>query len=170
MEKQNVSEVIEVPLVIPKRDEGAGVYPGGLNGGCDSTALLDRAQKMKIHLGRQDYRECVPCDRCGNCLELRRFNKRGEERLLALYCLPMEMETTAGHTCNMGRPQRNGRKKVVYELENAPSQFRLVGAHPSEVPMETVKEQKASAWAEEEGYRGGSEQYKRKIDGRRLMN
>lgn len=160
MENTNTSKVIEVPIKAPLREEGAGVMAGGIKGGGDEASLADRMRRVQQQRRTMDYRECVPCDRCGNCQEIRRFTKSGEERVLALYCFVGEMETTPYHTCNNGRRPKNGRKKVIYVLDNAPSRFQIYARQQSEVPFYEEGE-KVEPRYPQEGYMGGSKFYLR---------
>lgn len=162
--KQDVSDIVEVPMVIPERVEGEGVCAGGIRGGIESGVMVDRAKRVKSFRGRLDFRECIPCDRCGNCLEIRRFTKKGEDRVLALYCLIGEMEVTPYTTCNNARRSRNGRKKVVYYLENAPAHFKVSAERvKAEVPyVAPGMGPKLEETIPEQGYVGGSAYYRRK--------
>lgn len=160
-----VSEIVEMPMNIPERTEGRGLLVAGADGTVTAEAMADRARRTEGFIRRVDYRECISCDRCGNCLEIRGFTPKGEEKVLALYCPSGEMEVSPYHTCNQARrTKKAGRKKVIYELTNAPKGFELgmgrTDLRPS-VPGETIK---LEPTIPVDGYRGGSKFYRR-MDG-----
>ena len=162
---EQVSEVAEVKVEVPERRIGDGIIAAGARGEGEGIFISDRARKKQYYQGRVDYRECIPCDRCGNCFELRGFTKAGKEGVVALYCLMGDYETTAWHTCNVARRMKKGRKKVAYLLENAPVGWKLAAGIESEV--RALEEEGGSKKVEpsmplqEDGYQGGSKYYKR---------
>lgn len=162
MEK-DVSEMVEVTMPIPERIEGEGVCAGGIHGGCSSEVMIDRAKRVKDFQKRLDYRESIPCDRCGNCLEMRGFTKRHTEYVIALYCMVAEMEVSPFHTCNYARRSRRNRKKVVYYMENAPGGFKVEAERmKAEVPYVVPGSGKRlEPTIPREGYVGGSGYYRR---------
>ena len=85
--------------------------------------------------------------------------------MMALYCLTGELETTPFNTCNCARRSRNGRKKVVYYLENAPADFRASAEMiRPEVPYMSPgmgKKLEPTMPSDGQGYVGGSGYYKR---------
>ena len=154
-----LSEPIEVEDVIPEEGGDGNLCYAGIYGGTDAAAMMDRQKRVEGYKERVQYRECIPCERCSHCLELRNFSKGGEERLVGYVCLQMECETTASHTSNMGNMNRTGRKKVIYDTTNAPLGFREGMSFRSNVPME--RKNMIEADAPSGGYRGGSGWYKR---------
>lgn len=162
MENNEQTEVIEVPLKVPQ-GAGHGLCAAGIYGDSGASAMKERQRRRQGCQDRIYYRECIPCDRCGNCLEIRGFTVSGLEQLKGLWCIPNEFETTAYHTCDMARQSRNGRKKVVYDLENAPYGFAEGLSRTqlnTEIP-ESDGEVKPPKTGARDGYTGGSEQYKR---------
>ena len=161
--ENEVSEIVEVKPSIPERIDGDGVCAAGIHGGIDAAAMMDRAKRTRNFRGRIDFRECIPCDRCGNCLEMRRFDKKGKDVILALYCLVGELEVTPYNTCNSARRTRDGRKKVVYYMENAPSGFRVEANRiKAELPYVSPGGGKyLESTMPTKGYVGGSGYYRR---------
>ena len=157
-----ISEPIEVPSTIPE-DKAAGTFRfAGIYGGTDAEAMADRDMRSAKYRERTNYRECIACDRCTFCFELRGFKKDGTEKLLGFICTRLEQETTAYHTCNDALKNRSGRKRVIYEMENAPLGFEAGMAIKSELPPRTGRERNGvEPQAPSEGYRGGSNFYRR---------
>ena len=157
-----ISEAIEIPNTIPE-DKAVGTFHfAGIYGGTNAEAMIDRETRMEKCRTRTNYRECISCDRCTFCLELRGFRKDGTERLLGFICTRLEQETTAYHTCNDALKNRSGRKRVIYEMENAPLGFCSGMATKGELPP-VVGRAKNGVESEMpvEGYVGGSNYYKR---------
>ncbi|MGN0130722.1 MAG: hypothetical protein ACI4CE_07540 [Methanomethylophilus alvi] len=156
------SEPIEVPNAIPE-DKGFGsVHFAGIYGTTDAKSMVDREMRMERSRKRTNYRECISCDRCTFCIELRGFKNDGSEKLIGFICTRIEQETTAYHTCNDALKNRSGRKRVVFNLENAPLGFTAGMATKGDLPPRTGYEKNGiEPDAPREGYRGGSNFYKR---------
>jgi len=176
-----ISEPIEVPNNIPEDKAVGSLRFAGIYGGTDAAAMADRDKRSAKYRERTDYRECIACDRCTFCFELRGFKNDGTEKLIGFICTRLEQETTAYHTCNDALKNRSGRKRVIYEMTNAPLGFEAGLSSKSELPPKTGREKNGIEPAVPSGgYRGGSNFYKR-VDGdreaigsgkvpRRLMN
>ena len=157
-----VSEIVEMPMNIPERTDGGGMIAAGPDGSTTPEAMAERARRTNGFISRCDYRECISCDRCGNCLEIRGFTPRGEERVIALYCPSGELEVTPYHTCNQARrPRRTGLKKVIYELTNAPRGFKVGLGNVNLKPLVPGEARKLEPTIPVHGYVGGSKFYKR---------
>lgn len=157
-----ISETIEVANAIPE-DKGVGaLHFAGIYGATDAKAMADRETRMEKSRARTNYRECISCDRCTFCIELRGFKNDGSEKLIGFICTRLEQETTAYHTCNDALKNRSGRKRVVFNMENAPLGFTAGMATKGNLPKKTVYEENGvEADVPREGYRGGSNYYKR---------
>lgn len=154
-----ITEAIEVPTTIPEEGGAGNLCYAGIYGGTDAAAMMDRQKRVEGYKGRVNYRVCIPCERCTRCIELRNFSKGGEERLIGYVCVQMECETTASHTCDMAQLNRSGRKKVVFDTTNAPFGFKA-GMASKTTPPESPKN-RIEPDVPREGYRGGSNFYKR---------
>ena len=159
-----ISEQVEIESPIPEEGGEGNLCYAGIYGGTDTNAMMDRQKRVNGYQERIHYRTSIPCDRCTRCLELRKFSKGGEERLLGYICLQMECETSANHTCDMAQANRTGRKKVVFDLTNAPLGFKA-GMASKKTPPEVMKN-RIEPDEPSEGYRGGSNYYRR-ADGNR---
>ena len=147
---------------------GNGVMAAGIYGDADYSAMADRAKRVASFQSRYSFRDCVSCDRCYHCIEIRRFTQKGETETLAYYCLYGEFETGPYKTCNCGHATKTGRRKVVYDMTNAPVGF---GTEQGDIPKKRVK----AGQVDSEGtgtpdvYRGGSVGVSETMP-RRLMN
>lgn len=155
-------KIVEVPFHLPERD-GEGLCSVGITGETDYASMQDRKTRIDRIKARDDWRETITCDRCGNCLEFRGFSSKREEITIGLYCLNGEFETTSYHTCNHSRMARNNRRKVVYDMRNAPLGFAegLSKLQLSSPMKEKLDEIKLERTIPIDGYKGGSEYYKR---------
>lgn len=161
-ENKNEKVSVEVPIEVTQR-EGDGVCSIGIHGTTDYSAIQDRKYRQERIKEMEDYRGTIPCDRCSRCLEMRGFNELGNQITLGLYCLYGEFETTAWHTCNRAKTANNNRRKIVYDMRNAPFGF---SEGLSRVQLQTrdvaipkyVDEDHAKPYGE---YTGGSRYYKR---------
>lgn len=161
---KEISEPIELPASIREEGGAGNLTYAGIYGASDATAMMDRQKRVDGYRERMHYRACIPCERCTHCLELRNFNGAGEERLVGYICTQMECETMASNTCDMAQKNRTGRRKVVFDLTNAPYGFKVGmarGTTPPESPKNKIEPDVPSG-----GYRGGSNYYKR-VDGDR---
>lgn len=162
--RERYSDPIEMTSLNYPEKDGEGVTFVGVYGDTNIDAMADRARRTEGFKDREYYRGCIPCDRCGNCLELRKFSVGGIEKVTGLICMVGGYETTAWNTCNQARRPRRDRRKVVYDLENAPPGFKEGLAEKREVlevgqgPEKMV----APVGNPAKGYVGGSEKYKRK--------
>ena len=166
-EEQNMLAV-EEPEEPPKKV--SGVSCGGPNGELDTGSMLWRKARTLGFKERAGWRTVIPCDRCANGIELRRFTTTGKVTTSGWYCVIGEMETNPCATCNNGKQRRNGRKKVLYDLTNAPIGFEdglEAGSMRDVIMGEGLR-------SEPEGgeYRGGSQKTKSEGKGmpRGLMN
>ena len=139
-----------------------GLVPAGIYGDSDVPSMLDRERRTADFKKRYDYHEIVPCCICCNCIEFRRFLPTGEAVTVGFYCHIGEMQTTEFHTCTCARPRKNGRRRVVYYRENAPSGFEA-GLAPVQMKRYFTKKerQRAIERSVRDGYRGGSSSYQR---------
>lgn len=160
--QDNLTELVEVPLAVRERTEGEGLLYAGIHGETDPDSLTDRQNRVDGYKKRLEYRPCVSCDRCMLCIELRGFTRSGEERVTGYLCINGEFETTPYNTCNQGKRSRHDRRKVVYDMTNAPIGWKLgLARKEAKVAKETeqIDERREAGL---EGYRGGSKHYKRK--------
>ena len=160
----------EMPLYVRERTEGPGIVGGGKHGEIGVTAIVERQKSAAKYCKGVGYRECVSCDRCAQCIEMRGFSSHGKERVTGLLCINGMFETTPWHTCNAGRRSSIGRKKVVYDMTNAPQDFIIGVGGDATLTYEpgVSSEEIAEAGKEMQRgmkYRGGSKYYKR-ADGR----
>lgn len=152
----------EITSKQPGRVMCAGIY-----GDTDMKAMADRKRRIDGYRNKFDYREIVPCDRCVHCIELRRFTEDGEMESMGYVCVRTGGDTDPFHTCNDGFRSPNGRRKVVFDSRNAPLGFEdgLV-----DVPFKRMYSRKGKRTTKPtippDGYRGGSEYYKR-ADGKK---
>ena len=156
---KKISEAIEVETPIPEEGVAGTLCYAGIHGGTDAASMMDRQKRVDGYRERVHYRKCIPCERCTLSIELRNFNNAGEERLVGYICTQMECETMASCTCDMAQANRTGRRKVVFDMTNAPYGFK-VGMANKGVPPESPKN-RIEPDAPSEGYRGGSNFYKR---------
>ena len=157
-----ISEPVEVEMPFVDKGEEAGYCYAGIYGGTDMAAMADRQTRVERYSERENYRECVPCDRCTYAIELRKFMKSGEEKLAGMICTIMERETTKFHTCNKALRNRTDRKKIVYDLTNAPIGFRVGIGTKAELGHASARSERgAEVEKPSVGYRGGSNYYQR---------
>ena len=156
------SEIVEVPETV-RESEGEGYAFAGIYGDTSVDAMTDRQKRKEGYRERVKFRECVSCDRCGHCLEIRGFYRNGKEYIKTLLCIPGEFETTPFNTCDQGYRNRKNRRKVIYDLANAPRGFEAGLHKPAEVGFKFPGDKRESKENEppKEGYRGGSKFYKR---------
>lgn len=119
-EKQTYREVEEIEET-PQLSKG--ISCAGPNGELDAGSMLWRKARTIGFKERSGWRVIVPCDRCANCIELRKFTVDGRVETSGWYCISGEIDTNPFATCNCGKKRRNGRKKVLYDLTNAPIGF-----------------------------------------------
>lgn len=156
------SEIVEIPDTI-REPEGDGMMFAGIYGDTTMEAMADRRRRKEGYRERVNFRECIPCDRCGHCLEIRGFFRNGKEYVKTLLCLVGEFETTPYNTCDRAYRNRSNRRKVVYDLANAPKGFQA-GLNPSKEAKFSFPGERGESKNNEppsEGYQGGSKFYKR---------
>lgn len=158
---QNFTHIVELPSTVRER-EGDGLMAAGIHGETDPNSLLDRQRRVDGFMKRLEYRPCVSCDRCMMCIELRGFNRKGEERVTGYLCTYGEFEVSPFNTCNQGKRSRHDRRKVVYDMTNAPIGWKLGLARKEAKVAEETEQIDERREAGLEGYRGGSKHYKRK--------
>lgn len=157
-------EVVEKKIEEPELVED-GVCFAGPKGETTYEGMQARKTRGERFKGRTNYRGCVPCDRCGNCTELRGFTPEGLERIIGYICIVGDIETRPDATCNVARLPKRGYKRVMYLMENAPMGFREGLTSTKLRSTEELKEaEKEERREKAEGYQGGGEGYKR-IDG-----
>lgn len=147
------------------REAGEPYMVAGLQGGTDASALLQRRMRQEGYKDRNYYREAIPCDRCGECLELRRFGANGRPMRTVYYCVPGAFETDMFSTCNAARLAKKGRRKVIYDTTNAPIGFTegLSELNESNRPIgEKMVSEKERRGRLATQYRGGDGGYERK--------
>lgn len=100
---------------------GAGIMALGPEGE-DSAECMRQKEKRNAHFKRRmSYRECIPCDRCYQCIQLRRYNRTGRLETTGFYCLGGECEVEPYHTCNQAWKAKNGRVRVVIDMNSVPT-------------------------------------------------
>ena len=159
--EQQITEILEVPMPAVDNIEGQGYAYGGIHGDRTSEAYATRRAKVSSYKSRIDLRECIPCDRCSYCLEIRGFHKSGKECIKGMVCLRGEFETNPYNTCNDALKSKNGRRKVLYDLENAPKGFKIEVGRSDLVYKEPGESASEGVRNPTDGYRGGSNYYKR---------
>ena len=160
--QEQFSDIVEIPLAVQERTEGDGLIAAGINGESSPVALMERQRRVEGFKERLEYRPCVSCDRCMMCIELRGFKRGGEEKVTGYWCTFGSLEVTPYNTCNQGKRSRHDRRKVVYDMTNAPIGWNLgLARKEAKVAKETEQiDERREAGIE--GYRGGSKHYKRK--------
>lgn len=154
-------DTLEVEEALPEQSE-RGFTPAGIYGDMDAKAVTDRIRRIESFKQKKNYHETVTCDGCCNSLEIRKFNKAGEIEVVGFYCFMAECVVSQYGTCDSGHLRNNRRKRVIYDLENAPIGFEQ---GQTNVPMRRFYTKKEESQAREreaqEGYRGGSKFYVR---------
>lgn len=128
----------------------------------DAKAVTDRLRRVESFKQKKGYHEVVPCEGCCNCLEIRKFSKAGEVEVVGFYCFMAECVVSQYGTCDSGYLRNNRRRRVIYELENAPVGFEQGQTNIQMRRFYTKKEESRAREREaQEGYRGGSKFYVR---------
>ena len=164
-------ETIECEERIPQLEESeGGVMFAGRTGQVDCISLEKMQKRTERVKSANDYRECIPCEKCGGSIEIRGFFKNGQEKRIGWICKVMDSDVDGNHTCNMARLPRRPFRRVVYVMENAPNGFRegMSDRQIHEIRgISDIKEggTKPSYKVEEtiprEGYTGGTGYYRR---------
>ena len=152
---------VEEPVIQP---EVTGRYISvGANGLSSAEALVEKKRKIEAAAVRTDYRECISCDHCVNSLEIRSFKRDRKTVVSSLLCLIMDKETDGFHTCNYSRRNKSGKRKIVWDLANAPDTFGTVYYENFVPSARDNKGEDGERTATADGeYRGGSKFYRRK--------
>ena len=162
MSDENI-KIVEVPFPERLPYEGGGLMASGIKGETHIEALADRLRRVEEFQRRNDYRACIPCEKCNHFIEMRGFDRNGEEKCTGYWCNFGEFETDPFHTCGTSHLARNGRKKIIYNMLNAPADF---GQRPQDdvrrvygnIGQSLVQGEKRSILEE---YAGGSGMYRR---------
>lgn len=152
-------KILETEEALVTHEEGRYVS-AGINGETDRESMADRLRRIEGVKGRTDWRDCISCERCTSCIELRSFARDQRTIQSSLFCMQGEFETSPYKTCNQAHRNRSGRRKVIYDLENAPIGF---GTEEQKYVIESEwrRKTKVEETMPEGGYRGGSKYYKR---------
>lgn len=142
--------------------EQNNLLSAGIFGEVDERAVSDRIRREMVFKARCNYQEFTPCCQCCYCIESRKFTADKQAVSTGFYCFHGEMVVTKYGTCTEAHVRANGRRRVVYDLENAPAGF--------EKGLADVKMQRLYTWKEKrkimekalkETYRGGGVGYVR---------
>lgn len=120
-EGDNGRRIIETYEEEPYPYVGAGIMALGPEGE-DSAECMRQKEKRDMHfMKRMSYRECIPCDRCYQCIQMRRYNRKGRLETTGFYCLAGECEVEPYHTCNQAWKAKNGRVRVFIDMNSVPT-------------------------------------------------
>ena len=138
-----------------------------IHGETDVEGMANRIKRTEAFRERYHWQRTAPCYGCSNCVEFRKFRADGQAVSTGFYCSLAEMETEEFATCDYAHLRKDGRRRVVYDRENAPAGFEE-GLAPVQVKRYFSKKErvKASINAAKSSYRGGSSSYQR-ADGNR---
>lgn len=152
---------VDEPVIEP---EVTGRYVSvGANGLSTAEAFAEKKRKIAAAAVRTDYRDCVSCDHCVNSLELRSFKRDRKTVVSSMICLIMDKECDCYHTCNYSRRNKSGKRKIVWDLTNAPDSFGTVYYENFVPSARDNKGEDGGRTADGDGeYRGGSKFYRRK--------
>ena len=153
----------------PLEEDESGMMFAGRVGETDYQSLMLRRERTRRLQESNDYRACIPCDRCGSGVEIRGFTKAGKEKLIGYVCRLMDCETNANNTCNMARLTRKPYRRVLYILQDAPRGFRegMTERQLTEIDSRSGEVEEAQEGFKVEttmpkhGYHGGSGYYNR---------
>ena len=137
-----------------------GLVSTGIFGESDAESMTDRERRLVDYRIRNDYHEVVPCEDCTQCIEFRKFLRDGTAINVGYYCYTCEGAVARYGTCVMGRPRKDGRRRVVYDGENAPVGFEK-GLSPVQMKRYYSKRERTLMAAKAAQYRGGSTSYVR---------
>lgn len=133
----------------------------GIFGDTDAKAMADKERRTISFREKYDYREITTCPYCCNCIEFRKFTPSGEAVTVGRTCIMGELPVSEHGTCKSAYPRRNGRKRILYDITNAPAGFEHGLAPVTMRRFYSKKEQFKAAREESRGYRGGSSSYNR---------
>lgn len=133
-----------------------------IHGETDVEGMANRINRTESFRERYHWQKVATCYGCSNCVEFRKFRSDGLAVSTGFYCSLAEMETEEFATCDYGHLRKDGRRRVVYDSENAPAGFEE-GLSPVHVKRYFSKKErvKASINASKSSYRGGSSSYQR---------
>lgn len=163
--EMNQSETYQFEVEAPPLPEGDGFVTLGKNGEMTSEAIYDRFRKQEGHKERNHFRKCIPCDRCGACIILKGFNLQGKVRLEGCWCDTFEMSVEPDTTCDRAYRSKNGKMRVLLNMNNAPRSVKALGGAFAEnlanSRVEVARAIQRLEPAEVNEYLGGGDQYKR---------
>ena len=133
-----------------------------IHGETDAIGIADRIKRTEAFKKRYHWQRMIPCQGCCNCIEYRKFRTDGQAVTVGFYCFLAEMPTEEYATCDYSHARKNGRRRIVYDGENAPAGFEE-GLAPVQVKRIFSKREKVKAAvnAAKANYRGGSSSYQR---------
>lgn len=102
------------------RQEGSLLVIGA-DGSMGDEAMRDRFARQQRFVERMDYRECIPCPKCCNCITFKKYKGTGEIVTTGFYCNSGEVSVGEYHTCNAARRSKTGRIRVVLDTTDAPT-------------------------------------------------
>lgn len=116
---------IEVGKVVEVEGEepsfvGEGFVVAGKTGEDDSATIKERERNCESKKRRAEWRPCIPCSRCFNCIQIRGYTPDGEMVTRAYMCLVLEGTTDANHTCNEAYVAKGGRLRVYIDQNPVP--------------------------------------------------
>lgn len=105
------------------QSNGGGIHVPGIYGENTTAGMADRSVRSATFMSHNDYRLVTPCFQCRSCIEFRKFDHRGEAESIGYYCILGDFRVDRYGTCRYGGMMKNGRRRVVYDLANAPAGF-----------------------------------------------
>lgn len=182
-ESSIVLEEEETPFV------GEGFVLAGKKGEDDEESLAARQKAVDSKRKYFGWRECIPCPRCYNCIQIRGYTTEGKLVTRGYLCTILEGTTDAYHTCDDGYVAKDGRVRVF--IDQNPMAVGEIAQQLLQMKTDAVAAKKAAEGEEavsgeikgrllpgslRKGYVGGGE-YSPKFDTkagaakkRRLMN
>lgn len=156
--KQQIIET-EEDITLPQIDS---LRSSSIHGDTDIVGIADRIKRTEIFKRTYHWQKVIPCRNCSNCVEYRKFRPDGLAVTVGFYCFLGEMQTEEDATCDYGHTRTNGRRRIVYDGENAPKGFEE-GLAPVQMKRYFSKRErvKAAIEAEKKNYRGGTSSYQR---------
>jgi hypothetical protein len=139
-------------------DTTNGLVSTGIFGESDTESMEDRERRINDYRIRYDYHEYVPCRCCTQSIEFRKFLRDGTAVNVGFYCYTCEGAVAENGTCVMARARKDGRRRVVYDSENAPVGFEK-GLAPVLMKRYYSKRERTLMAAKAAQYRGGSSGY-----------
>ena len=163
----NIEDGLITEEPMPDLPKEGSLASGGQHGEIDPEAMAWRKRRTNGIRNRDNYHQIVPCDKCVNCLEVRRFKATGEAVTIGFFCIHQDEEVDQYHTCDFGKERRRRYSRVIYDTTRAPAGFELGLAAKSLKPAALTEaplpdSQTQSVVAEAAEYHGGGKQYRRK--------